>query len=291
MFKIFRGGGAESGDPAPSIPGHADRFRPPGDETWHRVVRTGSARDATTGARVFRSAVGVSAVSVEDAERMALERARRAAEAAVASRAGDPSDYAYAADRRLEPIVELLRTPFGDPSRVTVNGYGALVLNATAAMFVDIDLPGRGRDDTAEPPGLAPALAKRPELGFRLYRTRAGLRLLCTTATFDPQSDEAQALLAHLGADPKYVLLCRVQRCFRARLTPKPWRAGERPLETPLTKGVARNDLQGYVDRTWGYATARFLRTAGGEDVIPEVRPIVEYHDRWTQAASTKPLA
>jgi hypothetical protein len=98
-------------------------------------------------------------------------------------------------------------------------------------------------------------------------------------------------LLNELGADAKYELLCRVQRSFRARLTPKPWRAGHRALWIGATKGVGRQELQAYVDATWNYATARFISGAGPADTIAEIKGIVDYHDRWTQAASDKTLA
>jgi hypothetical protein len=113
--------------------------------------------------------------------------------------------------------------------------------------------------------------------------------LLCTSASFQPASREAQALLADLGADPKYVLLCGVQETFRARLTPKPWRARYPAREVTPGNSVNRAELQRHIDRTWRYATARHV--TGTDEPAPEVRPILEFHDQWTQAATGKPLA
>jgi hypothetical protein len=45
---------------------------------------------------------------------------------------------------------------------------------------------------------------------------------------FDPTSAITLAALRELGSDPKYVQLAKAQECFRARLTPKPWRCGVR---------------------------------------------------------------
>ena len=126
---------------------------------------------------------------------------------------------------------------------------------------------------------------------MRAYRTRAGWRFLCTNRIFDPADEDTRAFLAELGADAKYVLLCRAQRSFRARLTPKPWRAGQHALPVFPARPIARADLQRLVDRTWKYATARFVERVGPDETLPEVRDLVEYHDRWTQAMSTKPLA
>ena len=134
-------------------------------------------------------------------------------------------------------------------------------------------------------------MRRHADLRFRSYRTRGGWRLLCTSATFEPASSEAQGLLTDLGADPKYVLLCRVQQTFRARLTPKPWRAQYRPQEITPGDSVSRAEVQRYVDRTWRYATARQVTAADPYEVAPDVWPIVEFHDQWTQAASGKPLA
>ena len=50
--------------------------------------------------------------------------------------------YAYAERPLREEIVEELRTPRGEfVGVVTRNSYGSLVLNASQAMFVDVDLP------------------------------------------------------------------------------------------------------------------------------------------------------
>lgn len=112
-----------------------------------------------------------------------------------------------------------------------------------------------------------------------------------TNRLFEPIAEGTRTLLSELGADPKYELLCRVQRSFRARLTPKPWRAGRHALWIRATKGVDRQELQTYVEPTWSYATARFISGAGPGDSIAEIKGIVDYHDLWTHAASDKALA
>ena len=58
----------------------------------------------------------------------------------------------------------------------------------------------------------------QPGFGFRIYRTRAGFRLLVTSGTFDPSAAETLALLKEFGSDPLYIRLCKAQECFRARL-------------------------------------------------------------------------
>lgn len=292
LGRIFRGDEGER-DPALRLPGQADRFLPAGEATSFRVVQTRSATDRGTGRRIVRSGVGVSFRSYDEAEQLAEAQAQLALEAALSGSTADRGGYAYLVNRKTEPLVETLIGTTGDAARITVNGYGALVLNASRALFVDIDTSDDGENPPAAepPPHIVDAIGRHGELRFRTYRTRGGWRLLCTSATFEPASTETQALLADLGADPKYILLCRVQQTFRARLTPKPWRARYPVREVTPGDDVSRADVQRYVDRTWRYATARQTAVADPYAVTPEVWPIVEFHDQWTQAASAKPLA
>jgi hypothetical protein len=291
LGKIFRGDEGPR-EPGPPLPGTAPRFLPGGEPQLYRGHRTVAGTDAS-GRRVFRSGIGFSTTSQAVADRAAEGEARLALEDALAGRESDAGTYAYFADRRAEPLVETLRGTTGESARITVNTYGSLVMNASSALFVDVDTHDGGPDPTAEPPPetLGDLLEDRPELAVRTYRTRGGWRYLFTNRLFDPVADETRSLLLDLEADPKYVLLCRVQRSFRARLTPKAWRAGQRPVPVSQTGGVGRDDLQRYVDTTWRYATARFVETLGRTETIAELASVVEYHDRWTQAVSSKPLA
>jgi hypothetical protein len=273
------------------LPGSDARFPPAGEQRVYREVRTLPATDPLTNQRVFRSGVGVSTSSELEARQMAEEQARRALEDLLTRRRDAVGGYAYLVDKRVEPLVDVLPE---QEARITVNGYGAIVMNARQALFADVDvLDDQGSNPRSEDPpaALARGLASRSGLGWRTYRTYGGWRCLCTNATFDPVSEEALSLLGDLGADPKYVVLCRVQRTFRARLTPKPWRAHQRPLAIAAGRDVSRGELQRYVDRTWRYATARFVKTVGPVEITPELNALVEYHDRWTQAATSKPLA
>ena len=74
---------------------------------------------------------------------------------------------------------------------------------------------------------------RHPELGVRVYRTAAGLRVIVTGVAASPGSDRARALLTELGSDPLYVDLCATHDSYRARLTPKPFRVGVRALPVP----------------------------------------------------------
>ena len=132
---------------------------------------------------------------------------------------------------------------------------------------------------------------------MRLYRTFAGLRAIVTHDVMDPQSTAALDVLKQLGSDPLYIKLCKAQECFRARLTPKPWRCGckPNPLRYPITdqKLLALvRAMEGGLRRPAGsFATCRFLASLGNPFVHPDVLRIVELHDRMTRAMEKAPLA
>ncbi|MFV0680388.1 hypothetical protein [Ottowia sp.] len=145
--------------------------------------------------------------------------------------------------------------------------------------------------------GVDAFVAARPGWGVRVYDTPAGLRLLATHRTFAPDDPEVQAFFSAAGADPHYVALCRVQQCFRARLTGKPWRMGldGRPGAWPaaLAQQAARNDwLRRYDAAAAQFAACRLSHTLGHTLVALGVAPVIDLHDQHTRAERTDlPLA
>ncbi len=83
-------------------------------------------------------------------------------------------------------------------------------------------VPHRGEERALA--SLTALVRARPRWGVRAYRTAAGLRYLVVNPALDPCAAETHAAMQSLGVDPLYATLCKAQRCFRARLTPKPWR-------------------------------------------------------------------
>ncbi len=65
-----------------------------------------------------------------------------------------------------------------------------------------------------------------PDWGWRIYRTKAGFRLLATHRPVFPSEPLAEEAFQEFKADILYRKLCVNQKCFRARLTPKSWRCG-----------------------------------------------------------------
>ena len=199
---------------------------------------------------------------------------------------------------------------------VTRNSYGCLVLNISRVMFVDIDLPEPkrpgglfkrlfGKPDLTPPINHQEAAMTKienwtrnhPEWGWRIYRTRAGLRLLATQDLVEANSDIADTVFEALGADPLYRKLCKTQKCFRARLTPKPWRCGihTKPQRWPWLNAKEEKRFQKweaqYQSSSSSWATCELLRQIGNSDVHPEVQAILKLHDDTTRVGSKLQLA
>jgi hypothetical protein len=91
--------------------------------------------------------------------------------------------------------------------------------------------------------------------------------------------------------------LCRSQQCFRARLTPKPWRCGHSantvawPRETDDQRARFERWNAEYVNRQSKYATCRFLDTIGTPQLRDETETIVDIHDRTTRCHDALELA
>ncbi len=219
-----------------------------------------------------------------------------------------PTDrYGYGNRPMREPVVREMRNAAGElTNAITRNSYGCHVLNSAQALFVDIDFPyvkpkglfGSlfGKKAEPEDPAKGP-MAKAAAWveghrgwNWRAYRTRAGLRLLATHALFDPADPVCEQVFAAMGADPLYRKLCHTQKCFRARLTPKPWRCGigHPPVRWPFASGGEQafgNWDAKYQAACRAKATCRLL-DAGSGALHDELREMVELHDEMTRAGS-----
>jgi hypothetical protein len=94
-----------------------------------------------------------------------------------------------------------------------------------------------------------------------------------------------------LAADRSYRALCRIQKCFRARLTPKPWRMAD-VESSPGRKVKDRIEKLGeYLTAAAGNATCEFVGLYGADAPLPIINRIQPYHDTQTKALSGLPLA
>lgn len=140
-----------------------------------------------------------------------------------------------------------------------------------------------------------------PDWGLRVYRTPAGLRLLATHEAVDPRGPAAKALFDAVRADAVFVRMCQRQNCFRARLTPKPWRVGiglggssgvRMIWPVPEDRLAERRDwVARYDEASADYAACEYLLTIGNSEISPATRDVVRYHDEMCRVDRGLPLA
>jgi len=273
----------------------------------------------------------------DTSEENALRRAEsRIDQIVVALTSGYDEDFYYPMNVLREDILQDLSTDAEGQALVTRNRYFSQVLNSDKLMFIDIDVS----DWDIKPPtfwqrlfGKAAEIEaknniaikqrfnealdlvykyvkEQPDVGFLIYRTFAGFRLIASHKTYDPNSQETQQVFDALGTDPLYQKLCSVQECFRARLTPKFWRLNKELGITPsikfrINESIMAKWSDGDKTRTNNYdewvnnyetqhishATCRFIKQIGNLNIAPELEFLINYHDQKTQAHSGKPLA
>lgn len=146
---------------------------------------------------------------------------------------------------------------------------------------------------------IATFIEKHPDWHLRLYRTPAGLRALAMHRTFDPTEAAVAECFQLLGADTVYARMCRNQRCFRARLSAKPWRIGiaEPMRPRPGVWPVAPDRLPArdawvarYEQAAERCAACHFRDAVGSSTVHPAALAVQHVHDAETRAHSELPL-
>lgn len=182
-----------------------------------------------------------------------------------------------------------------------VGAVAALVLGyvtATALMKLSTRLAGgplqqvRARIDRF--------VRSQPEWQIRLYETPAGFRLLAEHRTFDPNDPEVKDFFTSLHVDPLYARMCANQHCFRARVSPKPWRIGitahlrPRPGVWPIKSErlpERQRWVQQYERAATKFASCRYLETLGSGQVNAKARDVRLLHDELARATTTLPIA
>lgn len=253
----------------------------------------------------------------EDSQALAQQHAvqRMAEVVQKVSSGGQLRRYGYGERPLREQVLEGVPGQNGrEVAIVTRNAYGARIINAAQAMFIDIDfvqeqnsgglgsllgLFGRKAAAPEEKPlqAIEAWWQRNRQYSLRIYRTAAGLRCLITNALFDPGQAEANQILRDLNSDPLYITLCRAQGCFRARMTPKPWRSGltnppgDYPRLNPAVEARFRQWEQRYESSINRYATCRLVKQLGNDQPHPDVAAVMAVHDRVCQIHTQHPLA
>ena len=147
-------------------------------------------------------------------------------------------------------------------------------------MMIDVDFPDDGIsvDEEAFISSIKAKLAKEIGRSFLLFQTAGGLRAICTNQTDGADSPETLRLMERVGADPLDVRLCKGQKCFRSRITPKPWRispAVKLPDGDPSDLWIAM-----YEKHSFSYGVCRFLGRIGQENILPKLFDALAIHNQ-----------
>ena len=219
-------------------------------------------------------------------------------------------DYEYQNNEIREELIEEI---YNDNQQliaaITRNRYGALVLNTDAVVIADVDVPsrtftefflglfGKKTDKAAQYlVHIKACHAHYPQLNFIIYETFAGFRVVITGHHHSPSDAQTTALFAKLKTDKLYATLCRVQDCFRARLTPKPWRCHSPlpPHRFPRLdeqQSAFANWLQVYEKNSDKYAVCYKVIQLGKQSIPDDIDKIISLHDDYVLKRRKLPLA
>jgi hypothetical protein len=279
-------------------------------ETYSGVDQKGRSRNFTANGWSFHS--------LEEARQQAAQRARKIFD--LITKGQKPETYEDYLDRPIqEEIIETIHHEKEQVGLITRNRYGALVLNTACVLIVDVDFPQlspdslwegivwlfvpskKHRDQTALELQTLNRIEQwatnNPTRHFRLYQTRMGLRIIFTDMLYEPQSEITLMILDQLESDPLYKKLTSKQECFRARLTPKPWRCNcsrppkRYPWNNEIEEAEYRKWEHKYTQAVSGYKTCEFLNYFGAKTKNEVIQKIVNIHDEWTCNGSSQPLA
>jgi hypothetical protein len=258
--------------------------------------------------------------SMDEARQLAMTRAQATVQRIrqmIPGQRRQKMDY-YADRPSREPVLEDVSGK-AVKAVITRNSFGCDVLNTDLMAFADLDYArprnsltfwqrltdfsgklAEGLRQTWETETISRLKAwqsSRSGWSFRLYRTKGGLRVLVTSRLVQAESSERQTWLESIGSDPLYRRLCVSQKSFRARLTPKPWRANFHdprvrfPYDTPKAQQTIEKWLLKYREHNKGFAVCEFIENVGSSAQIPELSALITLHDTRTCSPAKLPLA
>lgn len=140
-----------------------------------------------------------------------------------------------------------------------------------------------------------------PDWHLRVYRTPKGLRVLVLHQPMLPDDPQVKAFFDAVGADPLYVRMCEQQQCFRARVSPKPWRIGisQRirswnglPNPDESVKHLRKIWVSSYDRVAEGYSACHHIETLGAaERMTAHTGKVLHMHDALSRSREDLPLA
>lgn len=233
--------------------------------------------------------------SKADAYNLAVARAK-AIEARIEQKTGI-EDYDVAIKEHVAQLID-------QQNVITVCRYGAKVLNTCNYTILDFDsYPVDFFDRFKAVRKLEKKqriiykfeerLQKHPELGqdFRIYETANGVRVI-GKQYFDPTNKGHAKLLQLFGVDLLYVQLSQKQQCYRARLTPKPYRIKSRTIKIGSPLDCETENYQSweneYQEKSNQFSVVKLVKTIGQDFAADNV---IALHDRLSNSSQNKTLA
>lgn len=208
-------------------------------------------------------------------------------------------EYEYASGQLREELIEEILGSDGTLiGAITRNRYGSLVLNAASVLIADIDVPKPGfmdwlrslfgrptKDKSYYLDQVYTFSSRHPDYSLEVYETHSGFRVFITNEEYDPKTNTAGAILEELRSDTLYKKLCLTQNCYRARLTPKPWRCGmnrppaDFPRQTPQQQGAFGRWLLEYTRKSKDCTVCKRIATLGPSKMTDNAKRILKAHD------------
>lgn len=279
---------------------------------WHREwVRVPSKYDPNTTWSIPRW--GWSETSDEEAEKMAAERCWQTKQRWNSVSTHGEKDWYKANEYFVQPpreeiIQEIINDEGGIDGWVSRNRYGVLVLNTDVMLIMDIDrseTPLRkavkglwatwfGQRVQSEEEKLIANLQSQTQDSFRLYRTYGGWRVIMLNRAVVGVNAEAISLMKKFPIDPFYLRLCERQKCYRARLTAKPWRVGVQRCGIDFPRNPRLEDYFTRWEAEYNAAATKFRiceKIYGDEEPCERLKQLVSIHDGLSQVHTNLPLA
>ena len=133
-----------------------------------------------------------------------------------------------------------------------------------------------------------------PDWNLRIYRTPAGLRLMVMHDVFQSSDPRVDNFFESVNTDPTYVWMCKRQECFRARISPKPWRIGLEGGDAKLAQGVwpiqkslvaeRKKWVSLYEKAAVDFASCRYEKNLGSDTIHNKCERLRIVHDGYCKA-------
>jgi hypothetical protein len=187
---------------------------------------------------------------------------------------------------------------------ITICRYGAKILNTTEYTILDLDDYAVGFFDWFKSlkklskkerivAKFEEGIKRYPILGsdFRIYETAKGIRVI-GKKYIEPTNKKYIKLMRKLNVDWLYMHLSTKQNCYRARLTPKPYRIKAKTIKikSPLDceKETYLDWEKQYEKVSRNFAVVKLVKTIG-EDFSYD--PVIKHHDQMCSSHKNNKLA